>query len=54
MIGFYIAAIGVFAVWLGITTVLLHKAVKRQAVEEGDVGIPGVVVAQPEAVTPSV
>ena len=53
LIGFYVP-IGVFAVWLGITTVLLHKAILRQAVEEGDVGIPGVVFAQPEVVKPSV
>lgn len=52
LIGFYVP-ITVFACWLGITTVLLHRAVKRQAAEQ-DPGVGTVVVAPPERVSAGV
>ena len=50
LIGFYLP-LGVFVVWLGVTTVLLTKAIKRQAAE-GESGPAGLVV-EPKAVKAS-
>jgi hypothetical protein len=47
LIGFY-TPLTVFAIWLGITTVLLHRAIMRQAAEEQDAAAPTVSVAPPE------
>src|SRR5262249_59457655 len=45
LIGFYLP-ISVFAIWLGITTVLLIRAIQRQAAEP-EPQLPGAVVAAP-------
>jgi hypothetical protein len=47
LIGFY-TPLTVFAIWLGITTVLLHRAIKRQDAEEQDTAGPTISVAPPE------
>jgi hypothetical protein len=46
-IGFYLP-LTVFAIWLGVTTYLLHKAIMRQAEEEQGPEAPGITIAPPE------